>query len=667
MKTALQLNLFAPNFKPPQQSEASRTTLVYENTRTTLENPFFALHEELLGRAGDDPLLFDIDTWDWNTSSAVGLDVEVYRNYFVVCFKRFIDGKRLAFERSERIGLQEDSIRIIKGIIRQNTIVTFNGNAYDFYILALALSGETCPALKEASDRVIFSEDRGWENNDIVKQKFPVLNHIDLMEPNPSVRMGLKMLAGRLHSRFLVDLPFEPNKLLTPREMNLTTLYCQNDIDCNEIIYKALREPLLMRVALGKRYKADFRSKSDSQIGESIVKIRVSKMTKQRIIKPPAVSETTFTYTPPKFIRFDRPDLVELLQNLSTTVFHANSYGKTSTPPVLRDRVVKINKMQYAMGIGGLHSMEAHRALQSNNDRLLIDVDVASQYPSIICNLGLYPAALGPAFLEVYKELREERLSAKAAGDKIAADGGRIALNGVYGKLGSPYSVLYAPNILVTVTLTGQLSILMLIERAENSEIEVVSANTDGVVFYCPREKLDVLEEILAQWEYDTGFTTERTPYKALYSMSVNTYIAIKEDGKVKRKGPLSDPWEDGDLRVQMSKNPQMTICSAAVVAYLKDGIPLQDTIHNSDDPKRFLTLIRANNGGYWRGNYLGKSIRYYWSLSGSPIVNKTGGRIPKTEGARPLIELPDKLPRDLDYLRYCDEAYKLLVDLGVR
>jgi DNA polymerase elongation subunit (family B) len=57
----------------------------------------------------------------------------------------------------------------------------------------------------------------------------------------------------------------------------------------------------------------------------------------------------------------------------------------------------------------------------------------------------------------------------------------KIAANGVFGKLGSPWSILYAPHLMVAVTLTGQLALLMLIERAERMGISVVSANTDGV------------------------------------------------------------------------------------------------------------------------------------------------------------------------------------------
>ena len=45
----------------------------------------------------------------------------------------------------------------------------------------------------------------------------------------------------------------------------------------------------------------------------------------------------------------------------------------------------------------------------------------------------------------------------------------------------------YEPNLMISVTLTGQLTLLMLIERAERSGIPVVNDKTDGVLFRHPR------------------------------------------------------------------------------------------------------------------------------------------------------------------------------------
>jgi hypothetical protein len=391
------------------------------------------------------------------------------------------------------------------------------------------------------------------------------------------------------------------------------------------------------------------------------------------------------------------------LDIIRRTEFSIDGYERVVMPKELEGLQITIGTSTYSMGIGGLHSTEAHRAVHSTHEHVLVDADVASQYPAIILKLGMYPKAAGPKFLEVYKGIIDERLKAKdeagALGKKInelafgdpeelkkvkalkdaaqaQADGGKIAANGVYGKLGSSYSFLYAPNIMIATTLTGQLSLLMIIERAEAAGIGVVSGNTDGVVFRCPRELVTFddkgnvnggkLGEIIAEWEAATGFKVETARYKSIYNASVNTYIAVKEDGKVKRKGPVGNPWAEGDLRGQLSKNPQMCVVSDAVVARITKGTSHEDYIRSCKDIRQFLTVIRAKGGAMWRDKEIGGVVRYYWSTDADPVLY-IGSRkkVAKTDGAKPIIELPDTLPTDIDYDRYIKEARKLAVDIG--
>lgn len=267
-------------------------------------------------------------------------------------------------------------------------------------------------------------------------------------------------------------------------------------------------------------------------------------------------------------------------------------------------------------------------------------------------------------------EIKERLFTLKIEHEKykVQAEGGKLSANGVYGKLGSSYSPLYSPNLLIATTLTGQLSILMLAEQAESAGVQVVSANTDGVVFRCPRNKEQDLDKIITWWEAETGFEIERARYRSLYSSSVNCYLAVREDGKIKRKGPIADPWKDNDLRGQMMKNPQMTICSEAVLQLALAGTPIEETINACTDPRAFVTTIKVAGGGLWRGRKLGRAVRYYWSTDGDPITYADAARkVAKTDGAAPLLELiPGQLPPDLDRARYRAEAARLAIDLAV-
>lgn len=400
--SALQLGLFSPRWSTP--------IVLTTSSHRAYVDPFAAANADRLAAAGDLPLSFDEATWDHAARGAVGLDVEVYRNFFAACLKRFADGKRLTFERSRRTDFDAD---VLLRILHENVVVTFNGNAYDLPILALALAGADPTKLKQASDLVIRGNARSWDVERELGVRAPRFNHIDLIEPNPSVRQGLKMIHGRLHGRFLVDLPHDPEAILTPRGMNEVTLYCHNDLDATELLYRALREPLEMRVALGRRYAVDLRSRSDSQVGETIVKRRIERAVGRRLDRVAASTTESFRYEPPGFVSFVDQRLNTVLKELAAIDFQVNSYGKIETPELLKDLRIGLGDGTYAMGIGGLHSTEAHRALRTDADRSLIDVDVASQYPSIIRNLGLYPKALGPTFLTVYADMIKERLAAK--------------------------------------------------------------------------------------------------------------------------------------------------------------------------------------------------------------------------------------------------------------
>jgi hypothetical protein len=617
-------------------------------------------------------------------------DIECYRDLFYVAFKRLSDGKRAGFEHSHRQELDRERVR---RLMRNNTIVTFNGMTYDVPMIYLALTGATNEELKQASDRIIKGGLKWWDVERELGVQIPrVLDHIDLIEPNPAVMQGLKILNGRLHGYRLQDLPYPEDVDLTDEQMDDVIDYCKiSDLDATHNLYDALQEPLALRVALGEQYGMDFRSKSDAQMGEAIIKKRIEKLTGKRPQKAEIKPGTSFRYRIPDWMEFESDQMREIVDTIRKTDFIIKKDGKVDFPKAFEKFKIKIGSSIYKMGIGGLHSTEANRSAHSTNQHVLVDADVASQYPRIIMKLGLYPKALGRDFLSVYNGLIQDRIVAKKAGDKVKDKAGKIALNGAYGKLGSRYSVLYAPHLLISVTLTGQLSLLMLIEKAESMGIPVISGNTDGVVFKCPREFYEgigtekpdkdrllggKLKEITDWWERVTCFDLEFAEYRSIYNQSVNSYIAIKSDGKVKRKGPIGNPWsnrpEENDVRSQMMKNPQMTICSDAVLEHILTGKPIEDSIRESSDIRGFVTVINAAGGATWRDGYLGKVVRYYWSTDGDPIIKvkphpSTGNRpkVPKTDGCRPIMTLPNDFPEDVDYARYVEEARKILDEIG--
>ncbi len=637
-----------------------------------LKRPF----ADMIDKAGEE--LIDFGPWDDTPGSggAVGMDVECFHNFFFVGFKRFGNGQMLAMEMSERSEIDFDRLR---RIIETECIITFNGMTYDMAMVALALAGKDTYALKVSSDMIIKEHLNYWQVEKKLDITLPRCNHVDLIEPNPAVRTGLKTLGARLNSKYLMPLPFHPDARLSRKDMNTTTVYCMlKDLNDTHILFNALREPLTLRVALGQQHKIDLRSKSDAQVGEAIIKITAQKLLKKKIHKLDSIPSSA-TYKIPPFISFQTDQMKEIAAKIEGSDFSVDGYGKVVMPPFMKDLQVKIGAMTYSMGIGGLHSTESNRAIHADDEHFILDVDVARQYPNIIRKIGMFPKAVGPVFRDIYGNIidngmaAKERLKTLSKSDpeygptQAESESCKIQGNGVFGKQGSPYSFLYAPNMMIGTTITGQLTILSLIERAEARGIAGISANTDGVVFYCRRDKREELDAIIAEWEDNLGFKVERTYYKSLYSSSVNVYIGVKEDGKFKLKGPHADPWSENSLREMMMKNPQMRILTKAVCAYITDKTPFMETIKAHTDPRLFITITRSNTGAKWRGEYIGETIRYYWSTDGDPFVSADKGRkIAKTDGARPLLIMEDTLPDDVDVDKYNSEAEKLAIDLAI-
>ena len=620
-------------------------------------------------------------------------DIEIYVNYYLIAFRDIATGKVRTFEQrvdpetGECTGNFDEET--VQTIMRSCQIVTFNGQSFDIPLIYYSLNGASVAEIKCAANRIINERMKWWEVPKALGVFIPkTLDHIDLIEPNPAVMQGLKVLMGRLHAKKMQDLPYPEDSVLTQEQMDAVRDYCGNDLDGTSILRMALEEPLQMRVEIAERYGLpDMRSKSDAQMGEAIIKKRAEDALGRRPQRDSVPPGTTFQLDIPDFIEFETPYMQALLDDVRNTTFRVNAQGRVNMPKSLEGRYVELGASTYKMGIGGLHSTEANRAVHSTDSHVLIDADVASQYPSIILKLGLCPKALGESFLTAYKGIYDERRAAKRAGDKVRDKGGKIALNGCYGKLASQWSVLHHPQAQVAVCLVGQLTLLMLIERAEQAGIEVISGNTDGVVFKLPREWYEGigtegpvkdrliggrLKEITDWWEAKTSFDLEFAEYKAIYNLSVNTYFAIKADGSAKRKGTLSNPWADGDLRGQMMKNPNMTICSDAALKYITEGVDPAVTIGASTDIREFVTVCNVAGGAKWREEPIGKVVRYAWCRGGEPIFyskpHETTGnfkKVSKTDGCRPIMDLPDEFPPDIDHARYIDEAWQIIRNVG--
>jgi hypothetical protein len=584
------------------------------------------------------------------------LDLEIYRDYFLAMFRNVKTGNVRAFELFDG---QPLDVATIKSILKSYQLVTFNGLNFDMPLLMLALKRPDNAVIKKACDSIINNNLRGWQFErqwDVVVPKD--IDHIDLIEVAPGTA-SLKIYGGRLHCKRMQDLPIEPTASITPEQRPLLREYCANDLITTQQLYEYLLPQLELRARMSDEYAIDLRSKSDAQIAEAVIGRKVQDILQREIKRPEVAAGTTFTYRPPEFIQFTTPALQEVLNRLRVERFAVPDSGKVTMPKWLQDTEISIGTSVYRMGIGGLHSSEQSTSHIADEDTILVDRDVASYYPNIILGTGLAPSHMGGAFTVAYRDIVQRRLAAKASGDKVTDDALKITINGSFGKFGSKWSKLFSPDLLIQTTMTGQLALLMFIETLESEGIPVVSANTDGVVIKCPKARVPMMEFIAWEWEHTTGFTTEATYYQAVYSKDVNNYIAIKPDGGFKLKGIYAP--------VNLKKNPTNEICTGAVVKYLIDGTPPSETIRACQDIRKFVTIRQVKGGAVKGDDYLGKAVRWYYSKGATGTINYkvNGYTVPRSEGARPLMQIPDSLPNDIDHDWYITEAWSILDAIG--
>lgn len=618
-------------------------------------------------------------------------DIECYHGFFCINFIEVHTGKRKSFEMFEGRDLDR---RGIASIVNSHTLVSFNGNHYDIPQLRVAMKpSSTCQELKAQND-AIFKKVKTWHLRDqFGHAKLTTLDHIDIIEPAPS-NVSLKLYGGRLHSKKLQDLPIDPDSEIEPEQRLSLVQYCYNDCETTIDLYRHIKPQLDFREQLGKQYECDLRSKSDTQIAGVIILGELKKITGKHYKAPELPADYKFKYVAPNFIKFQTSQFEQVFETVKNATFGLKvkaakvdpenededspiKTGGIEMPDEIKKLRIVLGESKYKLGIGGLHSMEKSSANFSDERNLLQDADVARYYPSIILICKLFPKQIGEPFLQVYETLAILRDAAKAnikAGINVMLNNilctvidktVKIVLNGTFGLLGYKYSFLFSPDLMIQVTMTGQLSILMLIEKLELEGIPVVSANTDGIVTRTPRELLSVRERIVAEWEKQTGFTMETTEYSALYCRDVNNYIALKPDGEVKQKGVFAFVGSKGS---PAEKNPSSQICIDAVIAYLKHGTPLEDTIEWNMDIRRFVSVRTVKGGALYGGEYLGaKAVRWYYGTSSTGHIEyaSNGNLVPKSTGAVPLMELPDMFPSDMNYQYYIDEARKMLDLIG--
>lgn len=576
------------------------------------------------------------------------IDTEIYPNYYLIACE-FDHGGKVWFEGTNF------NKKMLKFILDNCRVETFNGKKFDLPLILYTIFRDDWDeaSLFQLAQALIDNQIRPW---DLADER--PYDHIDIIELAIG-QSSLKTYAGRIHAPFMQDLPYAVGKILTKFEKDKVFSYCWNDVQNTRLLRQALAKQIELREAMSIQYSTDLRSKSDAQIAEAVLGRELEWRFGVKPRKPNVDPNLSFKYQCPDNISFKTPYMQEVLRTVLDADFRLGPTGKLIVPDEVKKLHIKLGETAYQFGGGGLHSKEKWEYRDAGNRFYIVDRDVTSYYPSIIIQQGLFPTHLTRAFLEVYKSILDRRVTAKKNKDKVTDGTLKIVLNGSFGKFGSVHSILFAPHLLIQVTVSGQLYLLMLIERLTLAGFNVLSGNTDGVVTQMDFEDKEKFNAIIEQWEKDTGLNTEETEYSKYCARDVNNYLAIKPDGSIKFKGVFA---ESG-----ISKNPSGGIIAKALAAYFSRGVDIEDTVNASTDIRDFI-FIRKVEGGCLNqdGEMVGKVVRWYQAQGEFfPLKYANGsGKVPSTDGARIFMDLTQPFPDDLDRDYYVRKAQEVVTNL---
>ena len=338
--------------------------------------------------------------------------------------------------------------------------------------------------------------------------------------------VGLKSVAINLRWHRIQELPIHFDNIIGEDQIYTILDYNVNDVLITHKLVMSQDEEITLREQISEQYDLNVLNDSRSSIGKAL-------MTKYYS------DETGLDYKDFKDLRTIRGKIKLSSVISDKIVFKTKKFNDLLES--LKDKVVsagddfgvqfECNGTYYSLGKGGIHSIDDSRIFDGDKDKCIYrDADVVSYYPSIIELFKVSPKhIIKTAFIKLVSFFKNDRVAAKKEGRKLAAEALKIVINRIYGALSDIMDYLFDSKATYTVTLNGQLSLLMLIEELEENDIHVISANTDGIVSKIQYDQEELYNTICKEWEQTTEFELEYTDYERYARSNVNNYVAIKK------------------------------------------------------------------------------------------------------------------------------------------
>lgn len=500
----------------------------------------------------------------------VTYDCEVFSHDWIVVFKDKETGIFTVVHNDNealRSCISEDAIYI-----------GFNSKHYDQYIIKGICADFSPQELKQLNDYII-NGNQGWQ--------YPLLNGFYFSFNNVDIRddtqQGLSLKAIEGHMGISIqetEVDFNLDRPLTQEELDQTIFYCKHDVDATEKLTDIRKDYLKNKINLGRMAgltDTKAMAMTNGKLTAAMLKATAQKHDDERQYVYP--DNLRREYIPQEvFDFFDRM----YDPNISDA-----EYFKSKLE-------ISVGECPVTIGFGGIHGAIPNYfwSEQEDPEEAIRNKDVGSYYPHL-CTINGYTSRNIPS-PQVYENVLESRMKAKAAGDIATANALKLVCNTTYGCLLNQYNDLYDPLMGRSVCISGQLYLLELARHCYQDipGLKIVQLNTDGIMVQCRKEYLSQLDEICDEWQSRTGFELETDSVIKIAQKDVNNYVEIQEGGKAKAKGGylVKGISTVGAFNI----NNSCCIVATALKEYFVNGTPVEETIENCNDIFQFQIIAKA-------------------------------------------------------------------------
>jgi hypothetical protein len=609
-------------------------------------------------------------------------DIETYPNVFTLAVEHASSPLQWMFEISDLRNDSREIIAFLQHLKETNArMVGFNSLGFDYPVIhtLIRMGHSDANTLYQKAMAIIHGQDgdEKWMHNVNPSDRF--VQQIDLYKihhfDNKARATGLKVLEFNMRSDNIEDLPFKVGTNLTPEQIPVLKKYNKHDVAQTKLFYYKTLEMIKFREELTHLYQRDFMNHNDTKIGKDYFAMKLeeagvalydfgpSGRTPRQTKRPTIALKDAIL----PWIEFSNPEFTRVLNWLKGQVI-------TETKGVFEDVTARVNGFEFVFGLGGIHGSIESEIVESDSDFVIVDLDVSSYYPNLAITNRFFPQHLGETFCDIYKHLYEQRKTYPKGSAENAML--KLALNGVYGDSNSAFSVFYDPLFTMSITLNGQLLLCKLAEHLMMIDgLQLIQVNTDGLTVRVLRTHKGKVNAVREWWEKLTGLELEEAIYKTMMIRDVNNYIAVYENGNVKRKGAY-------EYKLGWHQNAGGLVIPKVAEKVLIEGAPIRETVEQWPEIMDFMLRTKVPRSSYLAIEHDGvpsqlqNITRYYIAQGGGRLFKWMPPTKTKPDvwrkigvesgwGVQPCNDIRDagKLPVDFDY--YVREVEKLCLGLA--